>query len=71
MQLIKAVQLTKLSDGIDAEHNRVKISFSDSVSAEDIVRIGERMLAGRPSLVGYGDIGKLAVSVSRAFSPEY
>lgn len=32
----------------------------DSVSAEDIVRIGERMLAGRPSLVGYGDIGKLA-----------
>ncbi|VDO31795.1 unnamed protein product [Haemonchus placei] len=31
-----------------------------SVTAEEIVRIAERMLAGRPSLVGYGDIGKLA-----------
>ncbi|KAE9413650.1 hypothetical protein Angca_008649, partial [Angiostrongylus cantonensis] len=33
----------------------------NKVTAEDIVRIGERMLSGRPSMVGYGDISKLAV----------
>uniref|UniRef100_A0A1I7XEW0 Alpha-MPP n=1 Tax=Heterorhabditis bacteriophora TaxID=37862 RepID=A0A1I7XEW0_HETBA len=32
----------------------------DSISSADIVRIAERMLAGRPSLVGYGDVKKLA-----------
>ncbi|XGW31807.1 hypothetical protein V3C99_010184 [Haemonchus contortus] len=32
----------------------------ESVTGEEIVRIAERMLAGRPSLVAYGDIGKLA-----------
>ncbi|VDL78211.1 unnamed protein product [Nippostrongylus brasiliensis] len=32
----------------------------DKVTADDIVRVSQRMLAGRPSLVGYGDISKLA-----------
>ncbi|PIO64739.1 hypothetical protein TELCIR_13619 [Teladorsagia circumcincta] len=36
------------------------LEIIDSVTAEEIVRIAERMLSGRPSLVGYGDIGKLA-----------
>ncbi|KAK5984591.1 Mitochondrial-processing peptidase subunit alpha [Trichostrongylus colubriformis] len=31
----------------------------ESVTGDDIVRIAEGMLSGRPSLVGYGDIGKL------------
>ncbi|VDM74347.1 unnamed protein product [Strongylus vulgaris] len=32
----------------------------NKVTADDIVRIAERMLSGRPSLVGYGDIAKLS-----------
>ncbi|KJH41216.1 peptidase M16 inactive domain protein [Dictyocaulus viviparus] len=32
----------------------------EKVTADDIIRAGERMLSCRPSVVGYGDIGKLA-----------
>ncbi|KAK6759508.1 hypothetical protein RB195_021224 [Necator americanus] len=37
----------------------------DEVTAKDILRIGERMLSGRPSLVGYGDIAKLSIYILR------
>ncbi|VDM72476.1 unnamed protein product [Strongylus vulgaris] len=35
------------------------IAEIDRVKIQDIVRIAERMLSGRPSLVGYGDISEL------------
>ena len=39
------------------------MSMIDAVTEADIVRIADRMLAGRPCLAGYGEIGKLAVRI--------
>ena len=35
------------------------ISFPEKVSNVDIVRVAERLLSSKPSLVGYGDLTKL------------